>query len=120
MGACRMIVVEAFVLVNLLLCADERGERARDLLVRDRQWTAPEHWKAEVFSVARGLTLGHKVHVEQAAWAVQQIPALGVDTVSVRSPAPPSPAPRPGPAARAGRLSTHVVRAVRTSTTRLT
>lgn len=80
-----MIVVDASVLVNMLLYADERGERARHLLVRDPQWTAPEHWRVEVFSAARGLTLGHKVSAEQAAWAVQQLPELAVDTVPVSS-----------------------------------
>ncbi|HKS43618.1 MAG TPA: type II toxin-antitoxin system VapC family toxin [Amycolatopsis sp.] len=78
-----MIVVDASVLANMLLYADERGRRARVVLGRDPEWAAPEHWKAEVFSVIRGLTLGHKIKEEQAFQAVDRLPRLGVDQVSL-------------------------------------
>lgn len=78
-----VIVVDASVLANMLLYADERGRRARAVLGRgrDTEWAAPEHWKAEVFSVVCGLTLGSKIKEEQAARAVDRPPLLGVDHV---------------------------------------
>ncbi|GAA1197578.1 type II toxin-antitoxin system VapC family toxin [Prauserella alba] len=78
-----MIVVDASVLANMLLYADGRGRGARAVLARDVEWVAPEHWKAEVFSVARGLTLGGKIKEGQAARTVKRIPLLGVETVSL-------------------------------------
>ena len=76
-----MIVVDASVLANMLLYKDERGRRAREVLTRDTEWAAPEHWKAELFSVIRGLTLGKKLDESQAARAVDRLPRLGVDHV---------------------------------------
>lgn len=78
-----MIVVDASVLATMLLYADERGRRARAVLGRDTEWAAPEHWKAEVFSVIRGLALGSKIKEEQAVRAVDRLPHLGVDHVSL-------------------------------------
>jgi predicted nucleic acid-binding protein len=78
-----VIVVDASVLANMLLYGDERGRRARAVLGRDTEWAAPEHWKAEVFSVVRGLTLGRKIKEEQGARAVDRLPLLGVDHVSL-------------------------------------
>jgi predicted nucleic acid-binding protein len=78
-----MIVVDASTIANMLVYADERGRKARAVLGRDPEWAAPEHWKAEVFSVLRGLALGGKVADEQAARAVERIPRLGVDHVSL-------------------------------------
>ncbi|MGW1676443.1 type II toxin-antitoxin system VapC family toxin [Saccharopolyspora sp. NPDC002376] len=78
-----MIVVDASVLANMLLYADERGRRARAVLGRDVEWAAPEHWKAEVFSVVRGLTLGSKIKEDQAARAVDRLPVLGIEHVSL-------------------------------------
>lgn len=78
-----MIVVDASVLANMLLYGDERGRRARAVLGRDTEWAAPEHWKAEVFSVVRGLTLGRKIKEEQGVRAVDRLPLLGVDHVSL-------------------------------------
>jgi predicted nucleic acid-binding protein len=78
-----VIVVDASVLANALLYGDERGRRARAVLGRDTEWAAPEHWKAEVFSVARGLLLGSKIKEEHAVRAVDRLPKLGVDHVSL-------------------------------------
>lgn len=76
-----MIVVDASVVANMLIYSDERGRKARAVLGQDTEWAAPEHWKAEVFAVLRGLTLGHKVDEEQARRAVDRIPRLGVEDV---------------------------------------
>ena len=76
-----MIVTDASVLSTALVYADGRGRRARAALGRDTEWAAPEHWKAEVFSVVRGLTLGRKVSEEQAARAVKRLPRLAIDHV---------------------------------------
>ncbi len=78
-----MIVVDASVLANMLVYADVRGRRARAVLGRDTEWAAPEHWKVDVFSVMRGLTLGKKISEEQARRAVARIPHLGIDHVPV-------------------------------------
>lgn len=78
-----MIVVDASVLANMLLYADERGRKARAALGRDPEWAAPEHWKAEVFSVIRGLALGNKIKEVQAARAIDRLPHLGIDHVSL-------------------------------------
>lgn len=76
-----MIVVDASVLANMLLYADERGRKARAALGRDTEWAAPEHWKAELFSVIRGLALGKKIDEAQAVRAVDRLPQLGMDHV---------------------------------------
>ena len=68
-----MIVVDASVLANALVYADERGRKARAILARDPEWAAPEHWKVEVFSVIRGLALGGKVSPEVGERAVARI-----------------------------------------------
>lgn len=78
-----MIVVDASVLANMLVYADDRGRKARAVLARDTEWSAPEHWKAEVFSVIRGLTLGHKITEAQGLRVVDRLPQLGIDTVSL-------------------------------------
>lgn len=78
-----MIVADASVLANALVYADERGHKARAVLARDPEWAAPEHWKAEVFSVVRGLTLGGKVSQEVGERAVTRIPCLAIDHVSL-------------------------------------
>jgi predicted nucleic acid-binding protein len=75
-----MIVVDASVLSNALVYADERGARARAVLARDAEWVAPEHWKAEVFSVLRGLTLGRKIDPAVGERGVGRLPRLGVET----------------------------------------
>jgi predicted nucleic acid-binding protein len=80
-----MIVVDASAFANLLVYADERGGKARTIMGRDPEWSAPEHWKAEVFSVVRGLVLGHKLSDAQGARAVSRLPRLGVDHVSLDS-----------------------------------
>lgn len=78
-----MIVVDASVVASMLIYADDRGRRARAALGRDTEWAAPEHWKAEVFSVVRGLVLGKKVEDEHGERAISRIPALGVDHVPI-------------------------------------
>jgi len=78
-----MIVVDASVLSNALVYADERGHRARAVLRRDPEWAAPEHWKAEVFSVLRGLALGRKISPVLGERGVERIPRLGISTVSL-------------------------------------
>jgi predicted nucleic acid-binding protein len=80
-----VIVVDASVLANMLIYQDNRGRKARSVLARDVQWAAPEHWKAEVFSVLRGLTLGRKITEEHAVRAVDRLPILGIDHVSLDS-----------------------------------
>jgi predicted nucleic acid-binding protein len=50
---------------------------------RDPAWAAPEHWKVEVFSVARGLALAGKVSDDLALRAIGRIGSLGVETVPV-------------------------------------
>jgi predicted nucleic acid-binding protein len=76
-----MIVIDASVLVNALVYADDRGHRARAVLGRDMEWVAPEHWKAEVFSVLRGLTLGEKITPTVGERGVARLPRLGIETV---------------------------------------
>lgn len=76
-----MIVVDASVLVSALAYADDRGHRARAVLGRDPEWAAPEHWKAEVFSVLRGLALGRKITPAAGERGVGRIPRLGIETV---------------------------------------
>jgi predicted nucleic acid-binding protein len=78
-----VIVVDASVLTNLLLYVDERGRKARSVLAREPRWTAPEHWKAEVFSAVRGLALDGKVTEGRAVWALDQVPRLTVATASL-------------------------------------
>jgi predicted nucleic acid-binding protein len=78
-----VIVVDACVLANALAYADDRGQRARTVLALDTEWAAPEHWKVEVFSVLRGLVLGKKLSEERARGAVNRLPQLGVDHVSI-------------------------------------
>ena len=67
----------------MLAYSDKRGRRARTALRRDPEWAAPEHWKAEVFSAIRGLALGRKIGEEQARHAVDRLPRLAVDCISL-------------------------------------
>lgn len=67
----------------MLVYADERGRRARTALRRDPEWAAPEHWKAEVFSAVRGLTLGRKIDEAQGRRAIGRLPRLAVDCVAL-------------------------------------
>jgi predicted nucleic acid-binding protein len=70
-------------MANMLVYADTRGRKARAALARDTEWAAPEHWKAEVFSVVRGLLLGRKISEDLARRAIERLPRLGVETVSL-------------------------------------
>lgn len=76
-----MIVLDASVLARTLVYADERGRRARAATSLDPEWAAPEHWKAEVFSVIRGLVLGGEISAEQGRSAVDRIPRIEVEHV---------------------------------------
>ena len=76
-------MVDASVIANLLVFTDERGELARTAMRADLEWAAPEHWKAEVFSVLRGLVLGGKLTAEAGEHALRWIPRLGVDHVGL-------------------------------------
>ncbi|GAA5170550.1 hypothetical protein GCM10023321_67850 [Pseudonocardia eucalypti] len=78
-----MIVVDASVLVNLLVYADGDGQKAREALLRDADWTAPEHWKVEVFSVIRSLAIGQKIDEAIAIQAVVQLPHLAVESAQL-------------------------------------
>lgn len=78
-----MIVVDASVLTNALVYSDERGQKSRAVLNNDLEWTAPDHWKVEVFSAVRRLTLGSRISVVQASRAVERIRRLAVDHVPV-------------------------------------
>ncbi|MPY83592.1 MAG: PIN domain-containing protein [Actinophytocola sp.] len=78
-----MIVVDASLLANMLAYTDQRGRKARAALSRDTRWAAPEHWKSEVFSAIRGLAIGGKITDERAAWALDRLPRLGMDHVSL-------------------------------------
>lgn len=76
-----MIVVDASALTAMLVYADVRGERARDVLRADTEWAAPEHWRAEVFSALRGLWLGGKLAEPLAERTIRRMPRLTVETV---------------------------------------
>jgi predicted nucleic acid-binding protein len=80
-----VIVVDASVVATMLIYADERGQKARDVMSRDIEWAAPEHWKVEVFSVLRGLVLGGKISEAHGARTVGRLPRLGVDHVPLDS-----------------------------------
>jgi predicted nucleic acid-binding protein len=76
-----VIVVDASAMANMLVYADERGRKARAVLARDTEWAAPEHWKTEVYSVIRGLTLGGRITENHAVHAVDRLPRLGIEHV---------------------------------------
>jgi predicted nucleic acid-binding protein len=78
-----VIVVDASVLANILVYADERGRKARAIVARDTQWAAPEHWMIEVFSVLRGLSLAGKITQGIAERSVDRLPQLGIDHVPI-------------------------------------
>lgn len=78
-----MIVVDASVLTTMLVYADRRGRRARSVLARDHEWSAPEHWMVEVFSAVRGLAIGRKVSARAAQRAVGRLPTLAIDHIGV-------------------------------------
>jgi predicted nucleic acid-binding protein len=78
-----MIVVDASAIAHMLIYGDDRGRKARAVLGRDTQWAAPEHWKAEVFSVIRGLAVSGKIREEKALHALARLPRLGIDHVSL-------------------------------------
>lgn len=67
----------------MLAYTDDRGRKARTVMGRDPEWAAPGHWKVEVFSVMRGLTLGGTITDELAWRAVSRVARMGVETVPV-------------------------------------
>jgi len=78
-----MIVVDTTAMSNMLVYTDDRGRRVRKALARDIKWAAPEHWKAEVISVIHELTSDRMIGEAQALRAVDRLPHLAVDTVSL-------------------------------------
>ncbi|MEO3749512.1 type II toxin-antitoxin system VapC family toxin [Streptomyces sp. B6B3] len=78
-----MIVVDASVAALLFAdpATEPRVKAARAALSRDPAWLAPEHWKTEVLSTLRGLWLGGRITAEQARYAVESIPRIGVRVV---------------------------------------
>jgi predicted nucleic acid-binding protein len=78
-----VIVVDASAMSTMLVYTDDRGRKARAVLARDIEWVAPEHWKAEVFSVVRVLTLGRKITEAWASRVVSLLPRVGVKAVSL-------------------------------------
>ena len=68
-------------MANMLVYNDGRGRKARAALAGDIEWVAPEHWKAEIFSVVRGLALGKKITDEWASHVVSLLPRVGVKSV---------------------------------------
>jgi predicted nucleic acid-binding protein len=76
-----VIVIDASVIANMLVYADARGRKDRAVLARDPEWAAPEHWKVEVFSVLRWLTLGRKITPALGERSLARIPRSGIDHV---------------------------------------
>lgn len=70
-------------MATMLLYADERGRKARTGLASDTEWSAPEHWTAEVYSVIRDLTLGGRISEDDAAHAIDRLPRVGVERVPI-------------------------------------
>jgi predicted nucleic acid-binding protein len=78
-----MIVVDASTFADMLISTDDRGRKARAILSTDPRWVAPAHWKMEVFSVIRGLTLGSKISETRAEHALHVLDQLTVDSVVI-------------------------------------
>ncbi|MGA5308555.1 type II toxin-antitoxin system VapC family toxin [Micromonospora taraxaci] len=83
MGQCRMIVVDASVLVDALVDDGSVGDAARAELTGDPHWAAPGHLLVEVMSVIRGKVLGGKLDLARAQEAVDTLPSLVIDEVAV-------------------------------------
>jgi predicted nucleic acid-binding protein len=77
------MVTDASALVTMLVYADDQGRKARKVLARDPEWAAPEHWKAEVFSALRRLTLAGTISEPIARRALALLPQLIVDHVTL-------------------------------------
>jgi predicted nucleic acid-binding protein len=78
-----MIVLDASVIVSMLVYPDDRGRKVRQVVARDIEWVAPEHWKVEVFSALRGLVLGGKLAQGDGASALDRMRRLGMETIPV-------------------------------------
>lgn len=77
-----MIVPDASAAAMLFGCADadSRVRDASELLRADPEWVVPEHWRTEVLSVIRGLTLGRKLDPERAERAVIWLQSVTIIT----------------------------------------
>lgn len=74
--------------LGLVECAGVRGRAGRACACgsgTDPEWVAPEHWKAEVFSVLRGPTLGQKIDSAVGERGFSRMPRLGVETVPLET-----------------------------------
>jgi predicted nucleic acid-binding protein len=78
-----VIVVDASTMTRALAYDGDPGAGARTELARDEHWTAPEHWRVEVFSAVRGLFLGGKLAESRARQAVAALGRLTVAPVAV-------------------------------------
>jgi predicted nucleic acid-binding protein len=78
-----LIVVDASVLTWALVGDGARGAACRSGLATDDHWTAPEHWRVEVFASVRGLLLGGKLEERRARQAVDALARLSVVPVPV-------------------------------------
>lgn len=77
-----MIVPDASAAALLFGCtdADSRVRDASELLRADPEWVVPEHWRTEVLSVIRGLTLGRKLDPERAERAIIWLQSVTIIT----------------------------------------
>jgi predicted nucleic acid-binding protein len=59
---------------------DSRVDDATALLRADPEWVVPEHWRTEILSTLRGLSLGGKLHPADADGAVRWLQEITVVT----------------------------------------
>jgi predicted nucleic acid-binding protein len=78
-----MIVVEASAMADALLDDGPAGDVARAELHSDPHWVAPPHLLIEVLSVIRGMALGGKLSPARAQEAIDTLPSLVVEEVTV-------------------------------------
>ena len=74
-----MIVVDTSVVLNALCDVGVKGEQARAALLADDNFAAPAHFPIEFLSSLRGLVLGKKIVVEDAAAALKAFKELGIE-----------------------------------------
>jgi predicted nucleic acid-binding protein len=73
-----VIVVDASLLVDALTDDGEVGAQAREALVADPHWVAPDHLRVEATSAIRGRWLGGKLADARADMAVRALNQLTV------------------------------------------
>lgn len=78
-----MIVVDASVVVDALVVPADRGRRARLVMGRDVEWSAPHHLVVETFAVLRAYTLKGLLTAEEGKEAVQRLTRMTFDLVGV-------------------------------------